>query len=89
LLARKPYSILDRYPNLSITLDTLSFERDYLKYFVVDGAIVLYVTSTSVSPIYPLFQVQKFTPEKTIQIALAGVSNQVIVDGSVIVGPDV
>lgn len=89
LLARKPYSILDRYPNLSITLDTLSFERDYLKYFVVDGATVLYVTSTSVSPIYPLFQVQKFIPEKTIQIALAGVSNQVIVDGSVIVGPDV
>ena len=89
LLARKPYSTLDRYTNLAVPLDTLSFDRDYLKYSVLDGESVLRVTSTSVEPIFPILQIQKFKVEKTIQTSVPGVSNQVIIDGSVIVGPDV
>lgn len=88
LLAREPYSILDRYTNLVVPLTTLGFERDYLKYYVVNGVSVLYVTETAVAPVFPLLRVQKFSTEKTIQTALAGVTDQIVVDGSVIVGPD-
>lgn len=89
LLARKPYSILDRYTSISINLATLSFEKDYLKYFAVDGSPVLYVTDTSVAPVYPIMTVSKFIPEVTIKTAVSGVATQIVVDGSVIVGPDV
>jgi len=88
VLARKPYSILDRYTSLLVPLSTLTFERDYLKYFVVDGIKVLYVTDTAVSALYPLMQVQKFNIERTIKTALAGIDSQILVDDSVIVGPD-
>lgn len=88
LLARKPYSTLDRYTNLVVPLTTLTFERDYLKYFAVNGQPALFVTDTAKTSVYPPLQVKKFTIEKTIQTALAGVNDQVVVDGSVIVGPD-
>ena len=88
LLARKPYSILDRYTNLVIPLTTLTFERDFLKYFAVNGKSVLYVTETAKETVYPPLRVIKFNIEKTIQTALVGVTDQIVVDGSVIVGPD-
>jgi hypothetical protein len=88
LLARKPYSILDRYTNLVVPLTTLTFERDFLKYFAVNGKAVLYVTETAKQTVYPPLHIIKFNIEKTIQTTLAGVIDQIIVDGSVIVGPD-
>ncbi len=88
LLARKPYSTLDRYTNLVVPLTTLTFERDYLKFFAVNGKPVLYVTETAKENVYPPLRVVKFSAEKTIQSTLAGVSDQIVVDGSVIVGPD-
>lgn len=88
LLAREPYSILDRYSNLTIPLSNFGFDSEYLKYFVLDKKIVLHVTETAVSTLYPLMKISKFSPEKTIQTALVGVTNQIILDGTVIVGPD-
>lgn len=88
LLARKPYSVLDRYTNLVVPLTTLTFERDYLKYFTVNAKPVLYVTETAKQTVYPLLHVVKFNAEKTTKTALAGVTDQIVVDGSVIVGPD-
>lgn len=88
MLARKPYSTLDRYTNLVVPLTTLTFERDYLKFFDVHGKPVLYVTETAKENVYPSLHVIKFNTEKTIQKTLAGVTDQIVVDGSVIVGPD-
>ena len=88
MLARKPYSTLDRYTNLVVPLTTLTFERDFLKYFAVNGKSVLYVTETAKETIYPPLRVVKFNTEKTIQTALDGVIDQIVVDGSVIIGPD-
>lgn len=88
LLAHKPYSTLDRYTNIVVPLRTLTFERDYLKYITTAGVPVLYVTETAKEAVYPTLHVSKFNVEKTIQTALPGVTNQIVVDGSVIVGPD-
>lgn len=88
LLARQPYSTLDRYTNLVVPLTTLTFERDYFKYFAVNGKPVLYVSETTKEAVYPPLRVIKFNTEKTIQTTLAGVTDQIVVDGSVIVGPD-
>jgi hypothetical protein len=88
LLAHAPYSQVDRHTNLSVPLDTLNFDTQYLKYFVENKVTVLYVTQNSLSPSYPPMVVTKFKVEKTIQVAVPGVTDQVVVDGSVIVGPD-
>jgi hypothetical protein len=88
LLAHAPYTQVDRHTNLSVPLDVLDFSTQYLKYFKNDGVLVLYVTQNSIAPSYPPMVVTKFNVEKTIQIAVAGVTNQVVVDGAVIVGPD-
>ena len=88
LLAREPYSQLDRYLSLVVPLSSLGFDRDYLKYFVVDGKSVVYIPQTAATSVYPPLSVTKFTVEKTIQKALSGVTNQVVLDSAVIVGPD-
>lgn len=89
VLARKPYSQLDRYLNLSIPLIELNAGVGYLKYSVIDRVPVLLANSAAIVPNYPPFKVQKFNVERTIKTFLPGVSNQVIVDTPVIVGPDV
>lgn len=88
LLARQPYSAVDRYLDVFINLDTFSVERDYLKYVVVDGAPALMVTTTAASTFFPPSRPSKFNQELTIKTAIAGVSEQVIIDGATIVGPD-
>lgn len=89
LLARSPYSTLDRYTTAAVPLTTLSFDRDYLKFFASAGLPTLQVTETAVASVYPPFRVNRFTVEPTIKAALSGVESQVVLDGSVIVGPDV
>lgn len=88
MLARKPYTVLDRYTNIAVPLDTLSLDRDYLKYVAVDGIPTLFVTANSTTPVYPIFKVKKFNQERTIKISTPGVSDQVLIDGAVVVGPD-
>lgn len=89
LLARKPYSQLDRYTSLAVPLSSLSFESNYLKYALVDSDDKMMVTSTALETFYPPLKVIRFVQEKTIQQQLAGSQDQLVVDGSVIVGPDV
>lgn len=88
LLARKPYSRLDRYANILVPFKTLSFERDFLKYFVSGGRGTLQITASAAEAIYPPLKINKFSIEKTIQKHIAGISDQIVVDGGVIVGPD-
>lgn len=88
LLARSPYTNLDRYTNLTVPLGSMNFDAEYLKYHLVDGVTTLQITAASVSAKYPPLEVQKFTTELTIKTATTGVTNQVVLDESVIVGPD-
>ena len=91
LLARAPYSILDRYLNLYIPLDGLSIDRDYLKFSLIDKTATLQATKTAIATCYPPFRIlpdAKFSVEKTLKRQISGVSNQITIDGSIIVGPD-
>lgn len=88
LLARQPFSQLDRYTSIILPISGFSIERDYLKYHVIDGSIVMQVTKTSLSNTYPPITLTKFATETTIKTALAGVTEQLIIDGAVITGPD-
>lgn len=88
LLARSPYSQVDRYTNIVASLDQVAGGDAYFKYHAVDGVARLELTKSSVTTIYPLARASKFTTEPTIKTALAGVTAQVVVDGTVIVGPD-
>ena len=91
LLARAPYSILDRYLNLYIPLDGLSIDRDYLKFSLIDKTATLQATKTAIATCYPPFRIlpdAKFSAEKTLKRQISGVSNQITIDGSIIVGPD-
>lgn len=89
MLARQPYSMLDRYPDTVVRLDTMSLDRDYFKFHLVGGIATLEIAKTSVTSLYPPARLQKFVPENTIKTSLAGATEQVTVDGAVIVGPDV
>ena len=88
LLARSPYTQLDRYLNLTVPMSNLALDANYLKYFVFDGVPVLHVTQPAVATVFPIMRAVKFSVEKTIQVATAGDDDQIVVDGSVIVGPD-
>ncbi len=87
-LARRPYTKVDRYPDISVPLDTLGPDRDYLKYHLVDGELALQVTDTSLETFFPPSRLTKFDVEGTLKTAVAGEDEQLVVDGSVIVGPD-
>ena len=87
-LARKPFTKVDRYPDISVPLDTLGPDRDYFKYHLADGELALQVTDTSLQTFFPPSRVSKFDTEGTIKTIVAGNTEQLVVDGSVIVGPD-
>lgn len=87
-LARQPYTKVDRYPDISVPLSTLGPDRDYLKYHAVDGDVRLQVTETSLETSFPPSRLSKFDAEGAIKTAVPGQREQVVVDGSVIVGPD-
>lgn len=88
LLSTQPYSILDRYTDISVPLEGMSTDRDYLKYYAIDGDTTLRVTDTQLLTSYPPFRVGKFSVEKTIKTQIPGVEEQIVVDGKVITGPD-
>jgi hypothetical protein len=88
LLARRPYTQLDRYTDVLLPVADMSPERDYIKSYVLDGAITVRVTSTSLGTIFPPLRLGKFSVEPTIQVPTPGVEEQLIIDGKVIVGPD-
>ncbi len=89
MLAREPYSTIDRYPDTSIRLDGLTAERDFLKYHIVEKMGVLQATRTSIATFYPPARLTKFNPELTIKTPLGGETEQLVIDGKIIIGPDV
>ncbi len=88
MLAREPYSTLDRYPDMSIRLDGLTTERDFLKYHLVEKLATLQATQAAIAAFYPPARLTKFDPEPTIKTTLSGETEQLVIDGKVIVGPD-
>ncbi len=88
LLARKPYSTLDRYTNAAAPLEMFYNENNYFKYVADSNKLVFYITEPSVKAIYPPARTNKFSVEQTIKTPIAGVSDQIVIDENVIVGPD-
>jgi hypothetical protein len=88
LLARQPYTKVDRYGDIVVALEDLSAERDYIKYYAVDSVTTARVTESALTNLYPPLRFGKFAIESTIKTATAGVEEQLVVDGRVIIGPD-
>ena len=88
LLARRPYTQLDRYTTIVIPLQEMNIEVEYLKYYAVDGLPTLQATEESILQIFPPFRMTKFSVERPITAATAGVEEQLVIDGKVIIGPD-
>lgn len=88
LLARKPYTQLDRYSTAVIQMRDMSVERDFLKYYLQDDETTMRVTVSSLVTIFPPLRYGKFHVEKPITTATSGVVEQLVVDGNVITGPD-
>jgi hypothetical protein len=88
LLARQPYTKVDRYPDIQVPFDTFSLERDYFKYHNVEGVPTLEITDTALATFYPAARITKFDYEPTIKTPTAGNEEQIVVDGKVVVGPD-
>lgn len=88
MLARRPYTQLDRYTTLVIPLQGMNQEVEYLKYFAVDGKPTLQATQESLLQIFPPLRLTKFTVEQPITVATTGIEEQLVIDGKVITGPD-
>jgi hypothetical protein len=88
LLSAAPYSKLDRYTSIWAPLSNFDFDQKFFKYHVQNNVKVLELAEAAVESVYPPLRFQKFNVEKTIQTALSGVTDQVTVDDSLIVGPD-
>ena len=88
LLARRPFTRLDRYTDIILPIQDMSAERDYIKYYAENGETVLATTSTTIIPIFPPLRVGKFNVEKTIKVANYGVRDQVVLSSPMITGPD-
>jgi hypothetical protein len=69
-------------------LENLDVDRDYLKYHNVDSVGTLEVTDTSIETIYPPVRLVRFNTESTIKETSKGEDEQIIIDGSLITGPD-
>lgn len=88
LLARRPYTQLDRYTTAAIPLRGMDEEVEYLKYYAVDELPTLRATSESLLQVFPPMRLSKFAVEPPISRATPGVAEQIVVDGKVITGPD-
>lgn len=89
LLARKPFTQVDRYPDIVVSLSALDGQGDYLKYHKVDGAMELDVTKQTLTQLYPPGKLVKIAVEETLKEPPGFNDEQLVVDGSVVVGPDV
>lgn len=87
MLARAPYSHLDRYADTVVMLRGWS-DTDFIKYYTEDNVGTARVTDTAITSFYPPMKMIKFSVEKTIRTPIAGVDEQFVVDGKVITGPN-
>jgi hypothetical protein len=88
LLAREPYTQLDRYTEAILPVRDMHPESDFIKYFAQDTITTARVTETAIVSIFPPLRVGKFSVEKTIKTANNGVGEQLIINSRVITGPD-
>lgn len=90
VLARAPYSSIDKRHNVIIPLETIS-ERDHLKYFVEDNKRVIKIVETAVEEVYPLLKTppeSKIDGVNLIKRQLAGSDPAHELDGNIVIGPD-
>ncbi|WP_407303477.1 hypothetical protein [Acinetobacter sp.] len=88
LLARRPYTQLDRYADVVMRLDGLSEERDFVKYYAADGVTTARATASSLVTLFPPLRFTKFTMERPLSTITPGDEEQIVIDGKVITGPD-
>lgn len=94
LLSRAPFSYLDRYLTMYVSCRGFSDENQYIRYSAtLDGRGVpvsanLTVTNNTITQTYPVMICKTFKRELPITTALPGDPNQIVMDGSVIIGPD-
>jgi len=88
LLARRPYTQVDRSATAVMLLTGLSDERDFVKYYAQDGVTTARATISSFVNVFPPLRFTKFTVEKPITTSVPGDEEQVVIDGKVITGPD-
>jgi hypothetical protein len=88
LLARQPYSTIDRYTDQAAILSSLSIDRDYLKYHHVADVPTLELATTALTTFYPPAKLHRFIPDSIITTPISGVTEQKVLDGLIIVGPD-
>lgn len=88
MLARRPYTQLDRYSTAIVRMNGMSVERDFIKYYAQDDETTARVTVAALDNTFPPLRFTKFTVEKPIASAIPGVAEQLVVDGKVITGPD-
>jgi hypothetical protein len=87
MLARSPYTQVDRYPDTVVRLDSIT-APDYLKFYVSKNVNTLAVTQTASVSLYPPARLHKLSTENTLKTIVQGTTEQVVVDGAVVVGPD-
>jgi hypothetical protein len=89
LLARQPFSPLDRYSNIIIPFSNMGFDSGwYFKYTLVDNISTFEASQSQINTVFPALRMIKFNKELTIKTALSGVDGQVVIDGNKIIGPD-
>lgn len=88
MLAREPYTQVDRYPDTPVRLDKIT-SPNFMKFQMVDGTPTLLVTGNSIASLYPPAQLLKLNAESTLKTIVSGATSGISIDGSVVVGPDV
>lgn len=91
LLARQPYTQVDRYTNIVVPFRNFSMPDDrYIKYYE-DTQLkqtTMRVSVQSIETVYPPLRFDRFETEVPLKTAVHGFTEQVTIDGNVIVGPD-
>lgn len=90
LLARPPFSAIDRCHNVIIPFNTIS-ERDHLKFFLEDNKKVIKIVTSAVEEVYPLIKTppdSKISGVTLIKKQIIGSDSASLLDGKIIVGPD-
>lgn len=91
LLARQPYSQIDRYNSMIVPFRNFSLDdKKFIKHYE-DTQLkrtTIRVSVESLETVYPLLKFKTFSVQKPIRTAIPGMTEQVTIDGNIIVGPD-
>lgn len=91
LIARQPYTQVDRYSSMTVPLTNFSLdEKKFIKYYE-DTQLkrtTIRVSVESLETVYPLLRFKTWQVERPIKTPVPGMTEQVTIDGNIIVGPD-